>query len=343
MALHHALSAFLCGVGDGFVTRDELVSYLLSVYTCLYHIEPSLFPVSTGPSELAMLTTQKCFAEVDTDNDNKLTLGEFTAWLGTPTTAHLPILAEVQALTGLGSMDIRVVYRCFAEQCSEDGFLSKDAFVAVLKMLMPADLSDAQRARAVEIHSSLFHMFDEDGAAWRGVVMEPLSPCPSSLSPCLCAGDGMVDYSELVAGLTVLCGGGNGADRARISFDLFDTNSDGVLDLEELTVRVWMPPPPIRFCCCCCCCCCCWRVLISMSSPQFYLQGVFRVMLATKNTASAPQATTFTALQMAQATAKQCIEDADVRLALMLSVLHSCFHVPSRDVVALCSSTATVA
>lgn len=47
-------------------------------------------------------------------------------------------------------------------------------------------------------------------------------------------GDGTVDVTELAAGITVLCGGTRD-DKARAVFDLYDANKDGVLSVDELT------------------------------------------------------------------------------------------------------------
>ena len=43
----------------------------------------------------------------------------------------------------------------------------------------------------------------------------------------------MVDFTELVTGLTVLCNG-TSDDKARAAFYVIDSNRDGVLDAAEL-------------------------------------------------------------------------------------------------------------
>merc|ERR1719453_1002646 len=47
-------------------------------------------------------------------------------------------------------------------------------------------------------------------------------------------GNGVVDFTELSSGLTVLCGG-EPKDKARVAFDLYDYNGDGVISLDEMT------------------------------------------------------------------------------------------------------------
>jgi hypothetical protein len=46
-------------------------------------------------------------------------------------------------------------------------------------------------------------------------------------------GDGCVDHAELMAGLSVLCGGST-ESKVRTAFQLFDTNGDGYIDMEEM-------------------------------------------------------------------------------------------------------------
>ena len=47
-------------------------------------------------------------------------------------------------------------------------------------------------------------------------------------------GNGVVDFSELASGLSVLCGGSRD-DKAKAAFSLFDYNGDGYISLEEMT------------------------------------------------------------------------------------------------------------
>ena len=47
-------------------------------------------------------------------------------------------------------------------------------------------------------------------------------------------GNGVVDFSELASGLSVLCGGERDA-KAEAAFALYDYNGDGFISLEEMT------------------------------------------------------------------------------------------------------------
>ena len=47
-------------------------------------------------------------------------------------------------------------------------------------------------------------------------------------------GSGVVDFTELSSGLSVLCGGSRD-EKARAAFNLYDYNGDGVISLDEMT------------------------------------------------------------------------------------------------------------
>ena len=57
-------------------------------------------------------------------------------------------------------------------------------------------------------------------------------------------GNGLIDHAELVAGLSVLCGGSS-QSKVRTAFNMFDANGDGYIDMDEMAsyltsvFRVW--------------------------------------------------------------------------------------------------------
>jgi Ca2+-binding EF-hand superfamily protein len=46
-------------------------------------------------------------------------------------------------------------------------------------------------------------------------------------------GNGTIDHAELIAGLSVLCGGSSHS-KVRTAFSMFDTNGDGFIDMDEM-------------------------------------------------------------------------------------------------------------
>ena len=88
-------------------------------------------------------------------------------------------------------------------------------------------------------------------------------------------GNGVVDFSELASGLSVLCGGSRD-DKAKAAFSLFDYNGDGYISLEEMTR---------------------------------YLASVFKVMYETQPVRLSKWVS---AEDLATVTAEQAFEDADL-------------------------------
>jgi len=67
--------------GDGFVSLDEMISYLTGVFKVLYETVPGTAEsVGVSPKELAIATAETAFMESDLNHDGKLSYEEFAAW-----------------------------------------------------------------------------------------------------------------------------------------------------------------------------------------------------------------------------------------------------------------------
>ena len=57
--------------GDGFITKDEMVTYLVSVFKLLYATQPDLETrIGVGPEELGQATALQAFEEHQDELDN---------------------------------------------------------------------------------------------------------------------------------------------------------------------------------------------------------------------------------------------------------------------------------
>ncbi|RLN77040.1 hypothetical protein BBJ28_00008459, partial [Nothophytophthora sp. Chile5] len=66
---------------DGFISLDEMVRYLSSVFKVLYETSPGTdAKLGVLPEELATITAEQCFLEADLNQDGKLSFDEFVAW-----------------------------------------------------------------------------------------------------------------------------------------------------------------------------------------------------------------------------------------------------------------------
>jgi Ca2+-binding EF-hand superfamily protein len=65
---------------DGFISFQEMVAYLTSVFTLLYEANPSEERASEDPRELAHQLALQCFESADINHDGVISLEEFKAW-----------------------------------------------------------------------------------------------------------------------------------------------------------------------------------------------------------------------------------------------------------------------
>jgi Ca2+-binding EF-hand superfamily protein len=67
--------------GDGYISLDEMQTYLASVFKMLYATQPGTHEhMGVSASELAAATAAQCFADADTNGDGRLSHEEFSRW-----------------------------------------------------------------------------------------------------------------------------------------------------------------------------------------------------------------------------------------------------------------------
>jgi Ca2+-binding EF-hand superfamily protein len=213
--------------GNGVISLPEMQQYFISVFTVMLH--SGAHPISDGVSvhELAYSTAKQAFTDADTDHDHVLSWEEFRAWYSPPGgAAHAdasreaaivaidalePLdVAEASRLTGLGALDPGDALDLFRDALDEaGGVIAFDAFAGCFNEIVDAGaLTPADCAKLQQVITQLFDLFDADG-------------------------NGVVDFTELGSGITVLCGGSRD-EKARAAFELFDDNGDGLISLPEM-------------------------------------------------------------------------------------------------------------
>ncbi|RLN75826.1 hypothetical protein DYB28_001521, partial [Aphanomyces astaci] len=217
---------------DGYISMDEMTRYLTAVFRVLYVLHPNM-AADTGVSavELGQLTADEAFAfQPDSPPRRRLSLAEFAAWFAKHEPnpcASLPdikvapkrevpwTLDAVRRHTKLMFHRPQVVFELFAQAAHDDGHLDQAGFDKCFRYLMgnctdqsKHDMStcaDQSQDDTTETQflRRLFALFDSNE-------------------------DGRVDFSELSAGLSILCA-------VQAAFVLFDLNGDGSISLEEMT------------------------------------------------------------------------------------------------------------
>ncbi|KAG7395517.1 hypothetical protein PHYBOEH_003657 [Phytophthora boehmeriae] len=271
---------------DGFIARDEMETYLTSVYRIVFMISPTVLEQfrSISPEELARITTADAFTLADANKDGRLSFDEFTKWyssgnisqlteqpqrskVSTDVPYHLKstavpsrvaslsskgVLSEMKELTNLGAYDVNDIFEFFQASADREGNITQPVFFRCFNKLLAKDerISRETQMKTQQLLKELFDLFDTDK-------------------------NGVVDVQELGAGLSILCGGSR-ADKARSMFTLYDVNHDGYISPEEMTS---------------------------------YLTSVFKVMF--KASPDLPAKTGMMPEQLARTTAKQCFQAFD--------------------------------
>ena len=211
--------------GDGFISKEEMVTYLTSVFTVLHKFSSETRQSSQLDAEvLAKATTEECFKNADLNRDGKLSFDEFKLWYsasdqgnevdaeGTMEVAEekaFDRVEEVCRLTNLCSFDVQGIANTLSEIAESDAMDRRTFCYAFRNLREDADLDMEEEKMAEEYVNMLFDAFDTDD-------------------------NGVVDYKELTSGLSVLCRGSR-KDRVEAAFALHDMNGDGFISLDEMT------------------------------------------------------------------------------------------------------------
>jgi len=117
----------------------------------------------------------------------------------------------------LGTSDVLEVFACLQSAKGGDPkHVDRNAFEKCMQTVAArifassevSALTHEEQAQAKVVRSKLFDIFDSNG-------------------------DGTLDHRELLAGLSVLCGG-SGEEKAHFAFELFDADKDGTLSMAEM-------------------------------------------------------------------------------------------------------------
>jgi len=250
--------------GTGYISFQDMVDFLSSIYRVMYESNPGLGKqVGCGHQELAESTARECFEQADLDRDFRLSYQEFEAWYTQTGTSHISkageapafTVSEIQALTNIGARDVDSVFQMMADCADGSGYLTRHTFHgcfrAMAEIHQGRELDNTQAGRLAVIMDQLFDIFDT-------------------------AGDGVISFEELAAGLSMLCHGQDGHKIAAV-FNLYDADEDGYISLQEMAS---------------------------------YLTSVFRVIFST-NPEARPDTTT-SAEELGWITAESAFKDADL-------------------------------
>ena len=231
--------------GDGLLSFDELLEHQTAVFNILQRVNPKkISKTGETPESIARATTESIFLEADADNDGVITLTEFQAWIKREDIseeakedkkAQIEItknrkfeimtkikeakkhlisesaqedMQKLKKITGLGDIHVKDALNFFRTK-NTSGFYTRKQFSETLRDLI-AHYTEFHPT--VEVFNSsvnrLYNSFDKDG-------------------------NGVVDFSELFCGLSMLCAG-NCGDKLKAACDTYDESSDGKVQFLEI-------------------------------------------------------------------------------------------------------------
>ena len=223
---------FYTSESTGDLTFAGLRAYLTSVFKVIFEAQPERqYAYSRGKGELLSpkrmgdATARRAFGDHGLDLAEELDLEQFKRWYayhldggrdaddGETVGTVERVLDEDEgewtagglATRALAGVDLDEAFERLSRWADARGRVSRGAFGAALADLAHAGDGSASLGAAASV---LFDAFDVDG-------------------------DGTVDFAELGAGLSVLCGGDR-ENKVRSTFRLFDLDGDGTVAFEEM-------------------------------------------------------------------------------------------------------------
>ena len=115
-------------------------------------------------------------------------------------------ISQARRITGLKGRSLDDVLPVFASASDAQGHLSRSSFASAFSSFIEPGVLAAEKREIATLLNAMFDAFDNDH-------------------------NGYVDFSELCAGLTLLCGSSQD-DRVKSMFKLLDKNGDGTISME---------------------------------------------------------------------------------------------------------------
>jgi Ca2+-binding EF-hand superfamily protein len=207
--------------GDDLLTYGELIKFVGNIFKILTQVEPQIGrDLRTEIGNLVTETVDQFLADRHLDQSSLFSFVTFQGWYrannlfydsSSSTISENLNISEVRRITGLGSFSVQTVFELFARATDEEGMISIDSFELCFDDLVDAsgvELTEQDAENMRIILTRLYSAFDEHG-------------------------DGVIDFTELSSGLSVLCAGSRD-DKAAAAFALYDFTNTGYISIVDL-------------------------------------------------------------------------------------------------------------
>ncbi|GMH57775.1 hypothetical protein TrST_g2361 [Triparma strigata] len=258
--------------GDGFISLDEMITYLTSMFCMLYQINPDIISqVNCGPEELAQQTAMQAFADADLNHDGRLSFKEFTTWymqdgLGN---AYGDKAGDDDDDDDDDDEEDYEDYDEYEDEEEEDDDddeeeEEEEMYTPPQHRSVPKTLKEIRQLTTFKAHSPevVFDVFaqytDMRGMLSRQGFLQGLSKFIVTAEPPLATylesftsylgnelfsaflsnefpSEELIDFSEICSGVSVLCGGTRD-EKAKAAFSLFDVNGTSSISQFDLSV-----------------------------------------------------------------------------------------------------------
>ena len=173
--------------------------------------------------ELAEVTAKQAFQDADRNHDGSISFDEYVAWAssedGTGAVAReatkmaksFTTIQRIRELTNLGDHSVYEMLELFAAATSNDGTISRAAFMECFKVLAGKD------------------DFDKDDVDELRLVIDRVYDIFAASD----VDDDVVDFVECCSGLSVLCEG-HKSEKVQAVFALYDVDETGSLEFDEM-------------------------------------------------------------------------------------------------------------
>ena len=210
--------------GNGSISLPEMTRFLASVFKVMYSCEPRTEEeMQMSAEELAEVTAKQAFQDADRNHDGSISFDEYVAWAssedGTGAVAReatkmaksFTTIQRIRELTNLGDHSVYEMLELFAAATSNDGTISRAAFMECFKVLAGKD------------------DFDKDDVDELRLVIDRVYDIFAASD----VDDDVVDFVECCSGLSVLCEG-HKSEKVQAVFALYDVDETGSLEFDEM-------------------------------------------------------------------------------------------------------------
>ena len=193
---------------QGYITRDDLERFLSSIFKVMFHVDSDARErAGCSAEKLATVTCNQAFKTTVSKGD-RMTFDQFLDWYDRGSSGNSSDEDDEEEeedeneskRLALRHLDVHTAFEDLAAVTNSNGTIDRASLRKCFAKWDPEHIFDSD---------DIFNLFDRD------------------------LNEESIDFRELAAGITVLCGGEH-ENRVEAAFALYDLNGDGVITPDEM-------------------------------------------------------------------------------------------------------------